>query len=327
VHRRILSENLEVSALGLGCMGMSEFYGPHDDDVSLQVLHEAVDLGVTFLDTAETYGFNHNEKLLGQFIKQTSQSVEVATKFGIVRKPGEYKRTIDNSSNYTRSVCEGSLQRLGIDCIDLYYVHRIDQNQPIEDVMLTLSKLVDEGKIRHIGLCEVSAATLRKANAVHHVSAVQTEYSLWSRDVEAEILPTCKELGVGFVPYSPLGRGFLTGTYGKSPTFHDGDFRASLPRFTDENIAINLSIVDCIRTFAASKKCTEAQLALAWLLAQGDSVVPIPGTRRIKYLRDNVAAHSISFSSSELEELNTSMAKLEVAGERYTAEGMKGLNA
>jgi len=327
VHRRLLSEGLEVSALGLGCMGMSEFYGPHDDDVSLAVLHEAVELGVTFLDTAETYGFNHNEELIGRFLKQTSQSIEIASKFGIVRKPGEYKRIIDNSDTYTRNACEGSLKRLGVDCIDLYYVHRIDQSQPIEDVMMTLSKLVDEGKIKHIGLCEVSAATLRKANAVHHVSAVQTEYSLWSRDVEAKILPTCKELDVGFVPYSPLGRGFLTGTYGKSPQFDEGDFRASLPRFNSENIAINLSIVDCIRTFAASKKCTEAQLALAWLLAQGDSIVPIPGTRRIDYLRDNVAAHSIRFSPSELEELDANLAKLEVAGERYTAEGMKGLNA
>lgn len=306
---------------------MSEFYGPHDDDESLAVLHRAVDIGVSFLDTAETYGSYHNEELLGRFLKQTSQSVEIATKFGIVRKPGEYKRVIDNSASYTRSACEGSLRRLGIDCIDLYYVHRIDQGQPIEEVMTTLSTLVTEGKIKHIGLCEVSAATLRRAHAVHPVTAIQTEYSLWTRDVESEILPTCEELGIGFVPYSPLGRGFLTGTYGQSPQFSADDFRANLPRFSDENIATNLAIVDCIRTFAASKKCTEAQLALAWLLSRGDSVVPIPGTRRISYLEENVAAQSVSFTAKEIKELEAAIDKLTVAGDRYTEEGMKGLNA
>lgn len=306
---------------------MSEFYGPFDDEESMRVLHRAVDMGVSFLDSAETYGFNHNEELIGRFLKQTSQTVEIATKFGIVRKPGEYKRVIDNSVSYTRNSCEGSLRRLGIDCIDLYYVHRIDQSQPIEEVMTTLSKLVAEGKIKHIGLCEVSAETLRKAHAVHPVAAVQTEYSLWTRDVESEILPTCKELGVGFVPYSPLGRGFLTGTYNKSTEFSDGDFRAGLPRFSAENITKNLAIVDCIKSTAEAKNCTTAQVALAWLLTRGDNVVPIPGTRRISYLEENVAAESVSFTKSELSELEASIDKLEVSGERYTEEGMKGLNA
>lgn len=327
MQRRKLAENFEVSALGLGCMGMSEFYGPHDDGESLQVLHRAVDMGVSFLDSAETYGSNHNEELIGRFLKQTSQTVEVATKFGIVRKPGEYKRVIDNSVGYTRRACEGSLRRLGVDCIDLYYVHRIDQNQPIEEVMTTLSKLVKEGKIKNIGLCEVSAATLRKAHAVHPVSAVQTEYSLWTRDVESEILPTCKELGVGFVPYSPLGRGFLTGTYDQTTQFSDGDFRANLPRFSSENIAANLAIVECIRTFAEAKQCTQAQIALAWLLSRGDNIVPIPGTRRIHYLEENVASESVSFTESELTELDAAIDELSVAGDRYTEEGMKGLNA
>ena len=327
MQRRTLGQGLNVSAIGLGCMGMSEFYGPHDDDESLAVLHRAVELGVSFLDTAETYGSYHNEQLVGRFIKQTSQPLEIATKFGIVRKPGEYKRVIDNSADYVRSACEGSLKRLGIDSIDLYYVHRIDKSQPIEDVMTTLSKLVSEGKVKHIGLCEVSAATLRRAHAVHPVSAVQTEYSMWTRDVEVDILPTCKELGVGFVPYSPLGRGFLTGTYDKSPQFADDDFRANLPRFSEENIAINLAIVESIRIFAEAKQCTPAQLALAWLLTRGDDVVPIPGTRRIPYLEENIAASSVSFTDSELTQLDAVLDDMTVAGERYTAEGMKGLNA
>ena len=327
MHRRKLGQGFEVSALGLGCMGMSEFYGPHDDDESLKVLHRAAEIGVSFLDTAETYGSYHNEELIGRFLKQTSATIEIATKFGIVRKPGEYKRVIDNSAEYTRSACEGSLRRLGVDRIDLYYVHRIDRSQPIEEVMTTLSTLVEEGKIKHIGLCEVSAATLRKAHAVHPVSAVQTEYSLWTRDVEADILPACKELGVGFVPYSPLGRGFLTGSYDKTTQFHADDFRANLPRFSSENIAKNLAIVECIRALADAKQCTAAQVALAWLLAQGEAIVPIPGTRHIHYLEDNVAAEALVLTKTELDAFDKAIEKITVVGERYTAEGMKGLNA
>ncbi len=327
MQRRTLAPNLEVSAMGLGCMGMSEFYGPYDDAESLAVLHKAVDSGVSFLDTAETYGSYHNEELIGRFLKEAKQPVEIATKFGIVRKPGEYKRVIDNSESYTRSACEGSLRRLGVDCIDLYYVHRIDRNQPIEEVMMTLSSLVKEGKIKHIGICEVSAETLRRAHAVHPVSAIQTEYSLWTRDVEQDILPTCEELGIGFVPYSPLGRGFLTGTYDQSTHIPDDDFRANLPRFSEENLAKNLSIVECIRDFASAKGCTPAQLALAWLLSRGDHIVPIPGTRRIPYLEENIGALAVSLTESELRDFENKIDKLAVAGERYTEEGMKGLNA
>jgi len=327
MQRRMLAQNLEVSALGFGCMGMSEFYGPNDDTESLKVLHRAAELGVTFLDTAETYGIFHNEELVGRFLQESSHSFEIATKFGIVRKPGEYKRTINNSADYVRDACEGSLRRLGVDAIDLYYVHRIDQNQPIEEVMTTLSSLVDDGKIKHVGLCEVSAATLRRAHAIHPVSAVQTEYSLWTRDVEKDILPTCNELGIGFVPYSPLGRGFLTGTYDQSTQFSDGDFRANLPRFTKENIEKNLAVVECIRDFAKTKDCTPAQIALAWLLSRGDQIVPIPGTRRIPYLEENVASENLSFTKEELETFETAIAAIDIAGDRYTEEGMKGLNA
>ncbi len=327
LHRRKLAADLEVSALGLGCMGMSEFYGPYDDSESLRVLHRAAELGVTFLDTAETYGSYHNEELVGRFLKQTDYPVEIATKFGIVRKPGEYKRVIDNSEKYTKSACEGSLKRLGVDCIDLYYVHRIDRSQPIEEVMSTLSTLVKEGKIRHIGLCEVSADTLRRAHAVHPVSAVQTEYSLWTRDVEADVLPVCKELGVGFVPYSPLGRGFLTGSYDQSTQIPDDDFRANLPRFSSDSIAKNLAIVECIDVLAKRLQCTKAQIALAWLLSRGESIVPIPGTRRIQYLEENVASESVTLSKTDLNELESALDKITIVGERYTEEGMKGLNA
>ncbi|ASJ70956.1 aldo/keto reductase [Granulosicoccus antarcticus] len=327
MQRRQLTENLEVSAMGLGCMGMSEFYGPHDDTESLQVLHRAAELGISFIDTADMYGPFHNEELIARFLKQCSSPMQIATKFGIVRKPGEYARTINNSAEYARSACEASLRRLGVDCIDLYYVHRIDVNQDIEVVMHALSALVSEGKIRHIGLCEVSAATLRRAHAVHPVAALQTEYSLWSRDVEADILPTCKELGIGFVPYSPLGRGFLTGTFDASGNFPEGDFRAALPRFTGNNARSNLSIVEVVHSLAERNNCTAAQVALAWLLSKGENIVPIPGTKRIAYLEENAAASDIQLPQNQLDELETSIAQLEVAGQRYTDEGMKGLNA
>lgn len=327
MQRRQLSEQLEVSAMGLGCMGMSEFYGPHDDKESLQVLHRAAELGISFLDTADMYGPFLNEELLACFIKQCSSPLQIATKFGIVRKPGEYARTIDNSADYTRSACEASLRRLGIDCIDLFYVHRVDRTQDIEVVMQALATLVNEGKIRHIGLCEVSATTLRRAHAVHPVTALQTEYSLWSRDVETEILPACKELGIGFVPYSPLGRGFLTGTFDASGTFPDGDFRAALPRFNGDNARANLAIVEVVHSLAQRHDCTAAQIALAWLLSKGDNIVPIPGTRRIAYLEENAAAVDIQLPQAQLDELESSIAGLEVAGQRYTDEGMKGLNA
>lgn len=327
MQERSLTATLKTSALGLGCMGMSEFYGPRDDADSMAVLHRAADLDVTFFDTADMYGPHHNEELIGRFLRERKPEAVIATKFGIVRKPGEYARTLDNSPGYARAACEASLRRLGVDHINLYYVHRVDRDRPIEDVMGALSRLVEEGKIGHIGLCEVSAETLRRAHAVHPIAAVQTEYSLWTREAETDVLPTCDELGIGFVPYSPLGRGFLTGTFDKDTNFGDGDFRANLPRFSSDNIKTNTSIVDVVRQLAASKGCTPAQVALAWLLSKGENIVPIPGTKRIKYLEENVAAIEIALSLDELTSLEAAISPLEVAGDRYTEEGMKGLNA
>lgn len=327
MQQRSLSSSLKVSCLGLGCMGMSEFYGPRDDSESMAVLNRAIDLGVDFFDTADMYGPFHNEELIGRFLAERKPNVRIATKFGIVRRPGEYARTIDNSPSYAKSACESSLQRMGIDHIDLYYVHRIDRNRPIEEVMEALAQLVREGKIVHIGLCEVSAATLRRAHAVHPVTAVQTEYSLWSRDAENDVLPTCHELGIGFVPYSPLGRGFLTGTYNKDTQFSADDFRGSLPRFSPDNIESNLDIVEAVTQMASSKNCTPAQIALAWLLSKSDNIVPIPGTKRLKYLEENIAAADIVLSLDDVNQLEDAITPLEVAGERYTEEGMKGLNA
>jgi len=327
MQERSLTTTLKTSALGLGCMGMSEFYGPRDDAESMAVLHRAADLGVTFFDTADMYGPHHNEELIGRFLRERKPKAVIATKFGIVRKPGEYARTLDNSPIYAKAGCEASLRRLGRDHIDLYYVHRVDQERPIEDVMGALSLLVEEGKIGHIGLCEVGAETLRRAHAVHPIAAVQTEYSLWTREAETDVLPTCHELGIGFVPYSPLGRGFLTGTFDKDTNFGDGDFRAYLPRFSSDNIKANTSIVDVVRQLGVSKGCTPAQVALAWLLSKGENIVPIPGTKRIKYLEENVAAIEIELTSDEVASLEAAISPLEVAGDRYTEEGMKGLNA
>lgn len=327
MEHRTLGSGLTVSALGLGCMGMSEFYGPRDDTESLAVLARAVELGIDFFDTADTYGPHHNEELLGRFLSTSKARVKIATKAGIVRKPGEYTRQIDNSPAYLRRACEASLTRLGVDHIDLYYVHRLDPNQPIETTMEVLAALKAEGKIGHIGLCEVSAATLRRAHAVHPVTAVQTEYSLWTREVEAEILPTCRALGVGFVAYSPLGRGFLTGRFQPGTRFEDGDFRASLPRFAPENAACNAALVDVVRALASERDATPAQIALAWLLDQGPDIVPIPGTKRLKYLDENVASARITLTATERDTLNAALSRLPVAGARYTPEGMKGVNA
>lgn len=326
MERRTLGRDLEVSALGLGCMGMSEFYGPRDDDASMQVLHEAAELGIDFLDTADMYGPHHNEELIGRFLKEISAPMKVATKFGIVRAPGEYRRSLDNGPDYAREACEGSLRRLGVDQIDLYYVHRVDPERAIEETMFGLARLVDEGKIARIGLCEVSAGTLRRAHAVHPVTAVQTEYSLWSRGPEAEVLPVCRELGIGFVPYSPLGRGFLTGRF-QNGHFDEGDFRAKLPRFQTDAVRANRRIVNLVSTLAARKVCTPAQLALAWLLAQGKDIVPIPGTKRMRYLRDNAGAVEVALDDGDLAEIDEGLAARPVTGARYTDEGMKGVDA
>ncbi|MCS3432768.1 aldo/keto reductase [Klebsiella sp. BIGb0407] len=318
--------DLALSPLGLGCMGMSEFYGPRDDKQSLQTLEQAVEMGINFFDTADMYGPYHNEELLGHFLKTHSHDVHIATKFGIVRKPGEYQRTLDNSPRYARQSCEASLRRLGIEQIDLYYVHRLDPHQPVEETMTGLIPLVQEGKIARIGLCEVSAATLRRAHAVHPVAAVQTEYSLWTRDVEVEVLPACRELGISLVAYSPLGRGFLTGRFQNNATFEEGDFRGSLPRFQPDNIDANRALVNVVTDLAATKGCSPAQIALAWLLAQGDDIIPIPGTKRLTHLQDNLGALSVHLEPLEMARLYQALDALPVVGERYTSEGMKGVN-
>ena len=268
-----------VSAIGLGCMGMSEFYGPHDDTESLDTLEYAFERGITFYDTADTYGLGHNEELLARFLARHRDQVVVATKFGIVRQQGQYARRIDTSPAYVMQACDNSLKRLGIDTIDLYYAHRLNPATPVEDTIGALSELVRANKIRAIGLSEVSSATLRRAHAVHPVTAVQSEYSLWTRDPEDGVLETCRELGVSFVPYSPLGRGFLTGTIRSVDSLAEDDFRRTLqPRLQGENLAKNLSLVDAVQAIATEKGCTPAQLALAWVLAQGEHIIPIPGT-------------------------------------------------
>lgn len=327
MNKRILANGFEVSPLGLGCMGMSEFYGPRNDDESLRVLSRAVELGITFFDTADMYGPHHNEELLGRFLKTVSGTLKIASKFGILRKPGEYARTIDNTPAYARTCLEGSLKRLGTDHIDLYYVHRLNPAHPIEDTIGELSRMVEEGKISHIGLCEANPTTIRKAQTIHPITALQTEYSIWTRDVENQILPTCKELGIGFVPYSPLGRGYLTGAITDSNQFGPGDFRAALPRFSKEGLNQNRMIRDLVTQSAAEQNCTPAQFCLAWLLSKGENIVPIPGTKRLKYLEENVGATDHQLSQTSLQAFDNKLAALSVYGERYTQEGMKGLNA
>ncbi|MDP4557189.1 aldo/keto reductase [Halomonas meridiana] len=326
MKKRTLGKNFTVSAVGLGCMGMSEFYGPRDDRESLRVLERAVELGIDFFDTADMYGPHHNEELIGKFLSSSKSRIRIASKFGIVRNPGEYKRTLDNSAEYARQSCEASLRRLGVEQIDLYYVHRLNPEEPIEETIGGLERLVQSGKIARIGLCEVSAETLRRAHKVHPITAVQTEYSLWSREVENAVLPTCRELGIGFVPYSPLGRGFLTGRFQSTTELDSGDFRAHLPRFAEEALGANRRIADVIAELAKHKSCTPAQLSLAWLLAQGQDIVPIPGTKQLKYLEENASAPDIELSIDEQRKLETAIASLPVVGERYTSEGMKGVN-
>jgi aryl-alcohol dehydrogenase-like predicted oxidoreductase len=316
---------MTVSAMGLGCMGMSEFYGSTDDAQSLATLEAAFDAGVTLFDTADSYGIGHNEELLGRFLRNKRGQLRIATKFGLVRQAGSYERRIDNTPDYIRSACEASLRRLGVEHIDLYYIHRLNLAQtPLEESLGALAELVRQGKIGAIGLCEVSASTLRHAAALHPVAAVQSEYSLWTRDPEAEVLPACRELGASFFAYSPLGRGFLTGAL---PKVDDKDFRSFNPRFAADNLQHNQRIVDNVRALAAEKGCTPAQLALAWLLAQGEDIIPIPGTKRIPYLRENLGALEVELSDSDLVRISAALPPGIAAGERYSAEGMKGLNA
>lgn len=315
--RKLGRQGLTVSALGLGAMGMSEFYGVPDEAESLATLERALDLGVTFIDTADMYGRGHNEELVGRAIAARRGEVQLATKFGILRSDDPRARGISGKPDYVRQACEASLKRLGTDYIDLYYQHRVDPTVPIEETIGAMATLVREGKVRYIGLSEAAPATIRRAHAVHPLSALQTEYSLWSRDPEDEILPTLRELGVGFVPYSPLGRGFLSGQVRSVDDLADDDFRRHSPRFQGENFARNLTLVERVKELATGKGITPSQLALAWLLAQGEDIVPIPGTKRRTYLEENVGATSVGLSEKDLARIEEVVPKGVAAGERY----------
>lgn len=325
--KRLGSQGLSASAIGLGCMGMSDFYGVRNDEESIKTLHHALDIGVTFWDTADAYGPHTNEVLVGKAFKGNRQKVTLATKFGIVRDPANsLARGFNGSPAYVKSSCEGSLKRLQTDSIDLYYLHRVDASTPIEDTIGAMSDLVKEGKIKGIGLSEVSSATLRRAHAIHPVSAVQSEYSLWTRDPEDGMLETCAELGIAFVAYSPLGRGFLTGQIKKESDFDADDYRRHSPRFQGENFQKNIDLVSALEKLAAKKGCTTSQLALAWVMAQSDNIFPIPGTKRVKYLDENAGALNISLTKNELAEINAIFPKDAAAGLRYPEVMMNSVN-
>ena len=323
-YRTLGANGLKVSALGLGCMGMSGSYGEPDVAESIATINRALDLGISFIDTADIYGNGHNEELVGRAIKGRRDEVVLATKFGNLVRP-DGSRAIRGSADYVRSACEASLKRLGVETIDLYYQHRVDPDTPIEETIGAMAELVAAGKVRHLGLSEAAPATIRRAHAVHPITALQSEYSLWTRDHEKDVLPTVRELGIGFVAFSPLGRGFLTGTIKRSAGFTDGDTRLRHPRFTADNIGRNEQLAASLDALAAEKRCTPAQAAIAWVLAQGDDIVPIPGTKRRKYLEENVDALDVRLTAADMRRIEAAFPMGAAAGERYPEAMMKAV--